>query len=76
MITEDDSYHTFEYDYFYIIHPTLPFWTYKPYIPGGKKVAEGFSYTSGNNTRWLTDAELKGFVDTYLAEKAALITQA
>ena len=59
MITEEDSMTTYEYDKHFIIYPQLV-WTEKQKPnPTGKKVADGFSYSSGNNTWWLTVDEIK-----------------
>lgn len=69
MITPDDSWNTLEYTTHFVIKPTLPFWDFKP-ASGGKKVKEGFSYTSENNTAWLTNGKLKAFVKQIMAEGA------
>ncbi len=54
MITKDDSLMTYEYEKHYIIYPHFEWWDYtRNFLPGGKKVAEGFEYNSGNNTEWL-----------------------
>lgn len=59
MITEEDSMTTYEYDKHFIIYPQLV-WTEKQKPnPTGRKVADGFSYSSGNNTWWLTVDEIK-----------------
>ena len=38
-------------------------------IPGGKKVEDGFSYSSGNNTEWLTVEEIKELLKDIDLEK-------
>ena len=59
MITAEDSMTTYEYDNHYIIYPQLV-WTNKQKVnPAGKKVEDGFSYSSGNNTQWLSVEEIK-----------------
>ncbi len=59
MITEEDSMTTYEFDKHYVIYPQLV-WTEKQKPnPAGKKVEDGFSYSSGNNTWWLTVDEIK-----------------
>ncbi len=67
MITPDDSFNTIEFDTHFVIQPTLPFWNFKT-NGKGKKVKEGFSYTSDNNKEWLTNGHLKAFVDEVMAE--------
>ena len=60
MVTKDDSWTTYEYDKHFIIYPHYS-WARldRDVLPGGKKVPEGFEYTSGNNTEWLDVEGLK-----------------
>ncbi len=60
MVTKDDSWTTYEYDKHFIIYPHME-WCHleETVMPGGKKVPEGFEYTSGNNTEWLDVEQLK-----------------
>ncbi|MFE3576820.1 UDP-N-acetylglucosamine 4,6-dehydratase (inverting) [Lysinibacillus sp. NPDC059133] len=58
MIMEDDARHTVEFDNYYVIQPEFPFWSPK-FTEGGKKLPEGFEYTSDKNKEWLTMLELK-----------------
>ena len=54
MITENDSYHTYEFDkYFAIISPALK--SLGIYDSIGQKVEEGFRFSSDNNKIWHTD---------------------
>lgn len=54
MVTVEDSYTTYEYDKHYIVYPQVK-WNSKQTIKeGGRKVPEGFSYSSGNNSEWLS----------------------
>lgn len=54
MITEDDSHYTYEFEkYFAIISPTLK--ATGVYDVIGKKVEEGFRFSSDNNRDWHTD---------------------
>ena len=54
MITEEDSRTTYEYDDHYIIYPHFDWWDFKKHFKeGGKKVKEGFKYSSDNNDKWL-----------------------
>lgn len=61
MVTEEDAPNTYEYDRHFIIFPQMT-WNnrQKPNPDGlGKKVPEGFSYSSGNNTEWLSVEEIR-----------------
>jgi len=59
MITEDDARHTIEYSSFYIIEPEFK-WTSenKKIKEIGKKVPEGFIYSSDNNDSWVKKSKL------------------
>ncbi len=60
MITEEDSRSTYEYDDHYIIYPQFDWWDWKKHLKeGGKKVPEGFRYSSDTNTDWLSVDDLK-----------------
>lgn len=59
MITKEDSASTYEYDRHYIIYPHYNWWNKNKVIEGGKKVEEGFEYSSGTNKEWLSIDELK-----------------
>ena len=59
MVTEEDSRTTYEYDDHYIIYPHFDWWDFdKHFKEGGKKVKEGFRYSSDNNDKWLNVDEL------------------
>ncbi len=55
MVTEYDSFFTYEYDKHYIIYPNFDWWSFdNHFTAGGKKVEEFFRYASDNNTQWLS----------------------
>ena len=63
MIGVEDAYFTYEYDgYFKIIPSTASVEDSSKLSEGGKKVEAGFSYSSDNNTQWMTKEELNDFV--------------
>ena len=54
MIGEDDAAYTYEYDDYYKILPAINDWHLdKQRIKEGRKVNEGFSYSSENNEDWM-----------------------
>jgi UDP-N-acetylglucosamine 4,6-dehydratase (inverting) len=64
MIGAEDSYFTFEYQEHFKILPTINNWGSSPErIKDGKKVAEGFIYSSDNNVDWMTDSQLQTWID-------------
>jgi len=69
MIGEDEAYCTFEYPDYYKVLPAINNWNASPTrIKEGKSVHEGFSYTSNNNTEWMTDDEVQRFIDSEYAK--------
>ena len=64
MIGEEDSFHTYEYPEHFKILPAIHEWDRdKNRIKDGKKVQEGFSYTSDNNPDWMAPAELQAWIE-------------
>lgn len=65
MVTNEDSRTTYEYDDHFIIYPNFDWWDFdKHFKAGGKKVQEGFRYSSDNNTEWLSAEDLKELLET------------
>ena len=62
MVTVEDSMTTYEYEKHFIVYPQMTWNNKQKPDLSGKKVPEGFSYTSGNNTEWLTVEELRELV--------------
>ena len=58
LVTSDESRHTKEYKDHYVVEPEFPFWLGKD-VPEIKPLPKGFTYTSANNTWWLTKDELR-----------------
>lgn len=69
MVTVEDSMTTYEYDKHFIVYPQMVFQERATVLPGGKKVPEGFSYSSGNNTEWLTVEQIRELIKTIDLEK-------
>lgn len=59
MITVEDSPYTYEYDKHFIVYPQMVWNNSQKVVPTGRKVPEGFSYSSGNNTDWLSVEEIR-----------------
>lgn len=53
MVTREDSMLTYEYDKHFIVYPHFDWWDTNKIRSGGKKVEQGFEYSSGTNTEWL-----------------------
>lgn len=64
MISQEDAYYTYEYPEHFKILPQICEWgTIEKMIKGGKRVPEGFSYTSDNNTEWMTIPQLQEWIE-------------
>ncbi len=64
MVTKEDSLHTYEYDKHYIVYPEYSSWGKTTILPGGKLVEEGFEYSSGDNTDWLSVEDIRKLLKT------------
>jgi UDP-N-acetylglucosamine 4,6-dehydratase len=64
MIGEEDSLYTFEYPDYYKILPSINnWWRSEERIKNGKKVCDGFSYTSDKNPEWMSVDGLSSWID-------------
>ena len=69
MVTTEDSATTYEYDKHFIVYPQVV-WNDKQKInESGRKVEDGFSYSSGNNTEWLSVEDIRKLLETLDLEK-------
>lgn len=64
MITAEDSMNAYEYDKHFIIYPQMVWDERRRAVPTGKKVPEGFSYSSGKNTEWLSVEDIRKLLET------------
>lgn len=64
MIGAEDSFYTYEYPEHFKILPAIHDWDKDSHrIKDGKLVPEGFSYTSDNNTEWMSGDDLRAWID-------------
>ncbi len=63
MVTVEDSYMTYEYDEHFIVYPQVTWNDRQKRNLTGKKVADGFSYSSGSNTKWLTVEQIRQLLE-------------
>ena len=69
MVTVEDSMTTYEYDKHFIVYPQMVWNEKQKPNMSGKKVADGFSYSSDNNTEWMTVEEIRELLKTVELEK-------
>ena len=64
MISSEDSYYTYEYSNYFKILPQIHEWAKDNLrIKSGKKVSEGFVYSSDSNPEWMTKSDLQKWID-------------
>ena len=69
MVTVEDSATTYEYDKHFIVYPQVV-WNDKQKVnANGRKVEEGFSYSSGNNNEWLSVEDIRELLEKVELEK-------
>lgn len=65
MISPEDAYYTYEYPEHFKILPTINNWaSCENRIKDGKKVPEGFEYSSDNNSDWMSERDLANWIDS------------
>lgn len=64
MIGVEDSFFTYEYEEHFKVLPSINGWhACEKRIKNGKKVTEGFVYSSDSNSDWMTDAQLQSWIE-------------
>ncbi len=64
MITSSDAFTTYDLGDSYVILPQVPAWNLDEFIKkfNAEKVAEGFNYSSGKNTNWVSVKEMRELI--------------
>jgi UDP-N-acetylglucosamine 4,6-dehydratase len=64
MITPTDAINTIEFNSYFVILPSLPLWDVDKFASAfnGKRCPDGFHYSSGTNTEWLSVKELRDMI--------------
>lgn len=64
MITEADSFTTYDLGRYYTILPSVTAWNLTEYVSAfnAKKVPQGFKYNSGTNTEWISSDEIRKLI--------------
>ena len=61
LLPEEEASRTLEFDNYYVVQSAFKYWE-KTSLTGGKKVLEGFRYSSDKNNQWLTTDKLKKMI--------------
>ena len=65
LISEDEARQTLELDDMFVIQPAHPWWAGESWTDG-RSLADGFRYSSDNNSKWLSIDELRALVESQL----------
>lgn len=70
MITETDSSLSVELAKYFVMTPATPIWCVDRFIKefDGRRCTEGFRYSSGTNTDWLTPQQIRMLIETHAAD--------
>jgi UDP-N-acetylglucosamine 4,6-dehydratase len=68
MITETDSFYTYDCGKYYVIKPNTHTWSESEWAEKfqAKKVPQGFKYNSGTNSDWLTVDQIRSLVKQHV----------
>ena len=68
MITDSDSFHTYDLGKYYAILPSSPRWKLDDFVNHfkAKKVPLGYKYNSGENTEWVSVDELRSLIKEHV----------
>lgn len=69
MVTTEDSATTYEYDRHFIVYPQMTWNNRQKPDLSGRKVMEGFHYSSDNNTEWIGVEEIRALLKDVELEK-------
>ncbi len=69
MVPVEDFPYTYEYDKHFIVYPQMVWSESRSAVPTGRKVSEGFYYSSDSNTEWLSVEEIRELLETVELEK-------
>jgi UDP-N-acetylglucosamine 4,6-dehydratase len=68
LLSADEARHAIELDKMYVVQPAEATWFGYSWKDKGKPLAEGFSYTSENNTEWLDVEGIKKYIAPFEAD--------
>lgn len=72
LIPLEESRSVYDCGRYFVIAPLLPYWKEDFVWPAdGKLCSDDFSYASNVNDHWLSHAEIKGWLSSYLKQKTA-----
>jgi UDP-N-acetylglucosamine 4,6-dehydratase len=70
LLSEDEARHSIELEHMYVVQPAEASWFGYSWKDKGTLPAEGFAYTSDNNTEWLDVEGIKKYIAPFEADYA------
>lgn len=61
LLTSEEARHSKEFEDYFVIEPELSFWG--EIEIGGKSIPDNFDYSSGSNSQWLNEEEIKSMLN-------------
>jgi UDP-N-acetylglucosamine 4,6-dehydratase len=70
LVPVDDARHTLEFSDYYVVEPALHWWTQTDLLQwdGGKRLPDGFQYSSDTNEQWLSVDDLREMIRPFESE--------
>jgi len=62
LVSEEESRHTLEFENFFVIEPEYSWWSGENWVRG-KRLKDGFKYSSDANSEWLTIEKMKRMIE-------------
>lgn len=68
MITQTDALSTLEFERYFVIVPSMPLWDVNQLAAAfdGRHCPDGFNYSSGTNSEWLTVTQLRALIKKHI----------
>ncbi|MES0344810.1 MAG: polysaccharide biosynthesis protein, partial [Anaerolineales bacterium] len=65
LVSEDEARHTLELEDMYVVEPPAALWFGRGWRDRGKRLPEGYRYTSDGNDQWLDESKIRELVEPF-----------
>jgi len=65
LVSEDEARHTLELEDMYVVEPPAALWFGHGWRDRGKRLPEGYRYTSDGNDQWLDESKIRELVEPF-----------
>ncbi len=70
LVSEDEARHTLELEDMYVVEPPAALWFGRGWRDRGKRLPEGYRYTSDGNDHWLDESKIRELVEPFEKPKS------